>query len=263
MPNTKDITTNTPRMMVYSDPGGGKTTQFLTIPGRKFAYLFDPNATQSLRGADITYEEFYPCDVSLRLTSLSKKNKAPSPKARTGAEAYNAWEKDFEKKLESGFFNDFDVILFDSLTTFSDMVMDGVLAINGRGGQWPQQDDYGPQMLAIKNVFRALTGLGIPLYVTAHYKTLQDELTKKVYNQILVTGQLRQKLPLLFSEILYLEASSDGKGNVNYLAQTKPDRMFPTVRCSTKGLDYKTDITIDYDKPLEGQGLGGLFFNTL
>lgn len=261
MPNAKDIQKATPRILVYGDAGCGKTSQFPTFPGKLFAYLFDPNAGQSLRGQDIDYEEFYPEDISLQLTSLSAKNKPNvTPKCKTGAESYNAWEADWDARIKDGFFNDYDAIMFDSLTTFGDLVMDGVLAINGRGGQWPQQDDYAPQMLAIKNVFRAVTSLGIPIYVTAHCQPMQDELTKKVFHQILVTGQLRQKLPLLFSEILHLEASGDQKGGVNYLAQTKPDRMFPLVRCSTKGLAFKEDITLDYNKPLKGQGLGGLLF---
>jgi len=261
MPNAKDIIKKTPRILAYGDTGCGKTTQFLTIPGKKFAYLFEPNAGQSLMGYDVDYEEFYPRDVSLQLTSLKGANKPKvTPKARSGAESYNAWEKDFETKIKEGFFEDYSALMFDSLTTFGDMVMDGILAINGRGGQWPQQDDYAPQMLAIKNVFRAVTSLGIPVYVTAHCQPMQDEFTKKVFHQILVTGQLRQKLPLLFSEIVHLEAVGDQKGSVNYLAQTKPDRMFPLVRCATKGLDFKMDINVDFDKPLEGQGLGGLFF---
>lgn len=262
MPNAKEIKHKTPRILAYGDAGCGKTTQFLTLPGKKFAYLFDPNAQESLAGFDLDYEAFFPEDLSMALTSLSKDKKAKTDRSKQniGADTYNAWEKDFEDKLESGFFNDYDVICFDSLTTFSDLVMDGILAINGRGGQWPSQDDYAPQMLVIKNVFRTVTSMGKAIYVAAHCQPMQDDLSKRVFNQILVTGQLRQRLPLLFSEFLHLEVQSDGKGKVNYNVQTKPDRMFPSVRTSIKGLKFLEDITLDFSKPLEGQGLGGLIF---
>ena len=74
----------------------------------------------------------------------------------------------------------------------------------------------------------------------------------------MMTGKLKSKIPLLFSEILTLDADSDAKGNVAYRAQTKPSRLTPLIRCTIKGLSQFEDITLDWNKPLVGQGLGGL-----
>src|SRR5690606_24486000 len=118
----------------------------------------------------------------------------------------------FNKRIDTGFFKDYDVICLDSATTFLDALMDRVLTINGRYGQVPQQDDYGPQMLAFTNVCRQCVALGKTLYMTGHVETKQDELTKRIYAQPMMTGRLRIKIPLLFSEIFIADAvESQGK----------------------------------------------------
>lgn len=262
MPNAKDQRDKAkPRILALSQPGGGKTSQIPTFPGKKFAYLFDPNAINSLAGSDVDYEEFLPDRLSLKLTSLSKDKQQKArekPNPNVGAELYSAWENDFDKKREEGFFDSYDTICIDSFTTLADMVMDGVLAINGRGGQWPQQDDYGPQMLALTNIMRTLTSLDKIIYVTGHVEMKQDDLTKRIFMTPLMTGRLRTKLPILFSDLITLYAEADSKGNVNYIAQTKPDRLNPIIRVAKKGLDFKADVSLDFSKELEGQGLGGL-----
>lgn len=265
MPNAKDTNrVAVPRFLVLGTTGTGKTSGFLTLPGKKFMYCFDPNAIETLRGFDVDYEEFLPDDLSLKLTSLSKDRMAKlSPgtraKADAGAALYQEWEADFEKRLADGFFKNYDAIGLDSFTTLSDMVMDGILALNGRPGQWPNQDDYGPQMLALTNICRTLTGLGKIIYVTGHIEMKQDETTGKILNQPIMTGRLRSKLPLLFSEVLVTSAETDVKKNTNYLVQTRPDRYNQSVRSTLKNSEFLSDITIDWSKPLEGQGLDGLY----
>ena len=262
MPNAKTYPHETGKnILCFGHTGAGKTQQFATLPGKKFAYFFDTNSLDTLTGEDIDFEEFYPEKLNLAITSL-KKGTAPATRSKHAAiNSYERWEKHFEESIENGFFDQYDNIMLDSLTTFSDMVMDTVLKMNGRDGQWPQQDDYGPQMNAIAKVMRVLTALGKRVYVTGHMKMDKDEVSQRVYFQPLVTGQLKTKLPLLFSQIFYCEAEAKQTGTqrgVQYNLQTKPDRQTPLIRCTLKGLEYKEDVTLDLTKPIEGQGLGGL-----
>ena len=171
------------------------------------------------------------------------------------------WEKDFQKKIDTGFFDPYDVIGFDSATTFLDLIMDRVLTINGRSGQWPQQDDYGPQMLTFTNVCRTLVSLGKTIYMTGHLEVKKDELVGRIFRQPMMTGRLRTKIPLLFSDIFICEAQSDGRSDVKYAIQTTPDRITTTVRTSFKGLKPSEDATIDWKKPVEGQGIGRFILN--
>ena len=66
------------------------------------------------------------------------------------------------------------------------------------------------------------------------------------------------KIPLLFSDVLIAKGESDASGKMKYLMQTTPDTDIKVVRCSIKGLEPVEDVSIDFTKPLEGQGLGGI-----
>lgn len=257
MPNAKDAhETAKHRILVLGDTGSGKTTQFLTLPGKKFAYLFDPNALLSLRGHDVDYKEFLPDALNLSVRSLAKDKGDKTTNYKN--ELYVEWEKDFTKKVETGFFDAYDAIGFDSATTFLDLVMDRILTINGRAGQWPQQDDYGPQMNTFINVCRTLTSLGKTVYMSGHLETRKDELVGRIFRQPMMTGRLRTKVPLLFSDVFVTEVENDGRGNIKHKVQTVPDRLTTTVRTAFKGLDPFEDVTLDFSKPLESQGIGRL-----
>lgn len=256
MPNASNATQDTAhRFLILGDTGSGKTTQLLTLPGKKFAYLFDSNALLSLRGYDIDYEEFLPDRLNLNVHSLSK-DKGGDKVTSFKNNLYQEWQKDFEDRLNDGFFDAYDVIAMDSATTFLDLVLDRITTINGRAGQWPQQDDYGPQMMAFTNVCRTLISMGKTVYMTGHMEMKQDELSKRIFRQPMMTGRLRTKIPLLFSDIFIAEAENDGKGKIHHKLQTVPDRITTTVRTSIKGLEPFEDVTLDFSKPMEEQGLG-------
>lgn len=264
MPNAKDITANDagkPKFLLVGPGGSGKTSQMLTLPGRTFAYFFDPSALTTVRGHDIDYEIFVPGKVSLSAKSLSKearKDTAPKGAIKEDAsETYREWEEDCEAKIASGYFDQFDNICFDSFTTFSDIVMDRILFLNNRVGSFPQQDDWTSQMNTITNVVRTFASMDKLLLFTAHDDFRQDEETKRMMNQIMLTGRLRVKIPLLFSDIWHMECKATPE-TVKYVAQTRPDRMNPALRCSIKGLDMFQDVTItNWDKPQES-GIGKL-----
>lgn len=257
MANAKNAhETSTHKILLLGDTGAGKTTQLLTLPGRKFAYLFDPNAILSLRGHDVEYEEFLPDRLNLSVKSLKKDVGDKTTNFKN--DLYVEWEKDFNSRVESGFFNDYDVVAFDSATTFLDLIMDRVLTINGRAGQWPQQDDYGPQMLSFTNVCRTLMALKKTILMTGHLEVKKDELLQRIFRSPMMTGRLKTKIPLLFSDIFVCEVENDGRGNISHRVQTVPDRMTTSVRCSLKNVEPFEDVTIDWKKPVEGQGIGGL-----
>lgn len=258
MPNARDNMENTiHRFLILGETGSGKTTQFLTLPGKKFAYLFDANALLSLRGYDVDYEEFLPDQLNLNVHSLSASKGGDKLTAHKNI-LYNVWQQDFEARLANGFFDSYDAIGFDSATTFLDLIMDRVLTLNGRAGQWPQQDDYGPQMVAFTNVCRTLMSMKKVIYMTGHIETKQDEKTKRIFRGPMMTGRLRTKIPLLFSDIFIAGCENDGNGKISHTMQTVPDRITNTVRSSIKNLAPFETVTLDFKKPLEQQGLGKL-----
>lgn len=262
MPNAKEANAVANHLILaLGATGTGKTSQLLTLPGKKFAYLFDPNAILSLRGHDVDYEEFYPSNISMDVQSLSKEGKGDRVTGKSNSSVYLEWEKHADKCLKDGTFDKYDVIAFDSATTFLDIIMDRILNLNGRPGSWPHQDDYGPQMMTFTSVVRTFAGLGKTLYFTGHLSMEKDELTQAIYRIPIMTGKLKDKIPLIFSDVLAFDCQNDGRGKITYTIQTVSDRKTPTVRSSFKGLNPVQDVTIDWTKPVEGQGLGGLILN--
>lgn len=258
MPNALDAAALTQhRILVLGDTGAGKTTQILTLPGKKYVYVFDQNALLSLRGHDIDYDEFMPDIVSAAAASL--KSGVPGDKrSSTKSDVFQRFESQWDERIQSGFFDQYDWICFDSSTTLLDLIMDRVLSINGRFGQWPQQDDYGPQMIAFQNICRTANGLGKGIYMTGHLETKQDKLTQKITNRPMMTGRLVAKIPLLFSNVWYCDSELDEKGKVNYRVQTVASSQNRNIRTSIKGLEPFEDVTIDFTKDPVGQGIGGL-----
>src|SRR5690606_34984327 len=97
-----------------------------------------------------------------------------------------------------------------------------------------------------QNVCRQLTALGKMVVMTGHVETRQDELTKRIFRAPMMTGRLKTKVPLLFSDIFVCEATNDGRGKVSHTIQTVPDRTTTTVRTTIKGLNPFEDVTIDW-----------------
>lgn len=245
------------KIFVIGDTGSGKTTQFLTLPGKKYMHIFDSNALSSLQGSDIDYDEWLPSQVSSAVASL-KKDGGKDQRGTTTSDVFQKFESEFDKRLKENFYDQYEWIGFDSATTLLDLIMDRVLTLNGRFGQWPSQDDFGPQMVAFINLCRTVTALGKGLYMTGHLEEKQDQLTKRIQNRPMMTGRLAIKIPLLFSEVFPAMADVDKDGKPVYTIQTVRQGTMMVARTSIKGLSPVENVTIDFTKPIEGQGIGGI-----
>lgn len=244
------------RILILGDTGSGKTTQILTLPGKKFCYLFDSNALLTLQGYDVDYEEFLPDIVSAAATSLAKGK--GDQRSSVSSDAYMQFEREWDERTKTGFFDQYDWICFDSATTLLDLIMDRVLTINGRYGQWPGIDDYGPTMIAFTNLVRSANSLGKGIFFTGHLEAEKDKNTSVLAMSPMLIGKLKKRVPLLFSDIFYTDSQTDKEGKPQFRIQTMPSGINKTIRTSIKGLDLFEDVTIDFSKDPVGQGLGGI-----
>jgi hypothetical protein len=255
--NAKDAEVTKPKILCIGPAGVGKTAQFLTLPGKKFAYIFDPNSVDTLKGFDVDFLPFIPDkeDLNLAVVALAA-GKADKPRRNSTPQTYVDWEADFDERLEKNFFDAYDWISIDGCTTLSEIIMDRIQWINGRLGKQPEQADYAAEMNTFKNIFRTLTNLKSNLYCTAHTEIQRDETTAKTYAQLVMTGRNRTRLPMRFSQIYGLEVSTGEKGKPIWQAHTIQDKMHPSVRTTVKGLQPIEDVTIDWSKNPIGQGIG-------
>lgn len=258
MPNAKDPTAQGyERIMLIGPTGSGKTTQMWSLPGKKFAYIFDPNALRSLQGLDVDYELFLSdlTDFDPTLPQFYKGSRAaPKGAPATQPTAYMKWGEDLNQKVESGFFNNYDWLCFDSLTLLAKTIFDLQLWIAKREGGIEDLADYRIVGNKLSQAFRRITSLPINIYCTGHIQAYQDDKTKKIVTQIALPGSARAQLPLLFSNI-WLAFYSDAKWKIRTVPE---ERGFKEIRSSVKGLPAEVDVTItDWTHP-ERAGIGAL-----
>lgn len=241
--------------------GSGKTTAFRTLPGKKFIYIFDPNGRVALGNDDIDFLEFIPSvdelDMSVKPLSAKKPADKVTTKKRSEPRTYVDWYEDFVERCESGFFGAYDWVGLDSLTTLSECIMDRVQFLNGRLGKQPEQADYAAEMTSMRGAIRALSSL-TNFYCTGHVETVKNDITGRISNELLITGKNKARLPVRFAHIFGFTADRSEKGEVVFQVRTIHDRSNPYCRTPFQ-LKAIEDVTLDFNRPLEGQGIGAWF----
>lgn len=255
MPNAKDIKTTKKNILVYGPTGSGKTTLFTTLPGKKFLYVFDPAAIDTIRGLDIEYE-FFPPDGILGIRSTQKGRS--SVKRESKPKSYDAFEAHLESWLERDL-DGFDTIGFSSITTLSQILLNKILDINGRFGKVPELPDYNLLGLTLVAVMESvLSKPDKTIFVEGHSDLVQDEVSKSIVNQFDATKNARRMLPRMFSDVWISGVDIDTKGETTYQVQTKPDKKWPMAKNSFRR-NFIEDVTINLNKSREDQGVGRWF----
>jgi GTPase SAR1 family protein len=259
MNNAKDYLKGTRlKVLVYGLTGSGKSSALLSHPGKKFVYIFDPAGLETFAGHDVDYEMFVPEMQVMAKSKLGSKSKA-AELLRPDPKTYLRFEKDFEDKAGSGFFKAYDLIGFESLTTLLPMIMWYILDSQGRGNSAPEIADYYYRADGIANIVRLAASIASVVFFSAHSETSKDEVSGRIENNLFLPAALKANLPLLFSEVVHTTVEPDKEGNVLYLMQMKPDKRSPLVRTSLSNVKPFEDVTIDWDKPVAGQGFFSLY----
>ena len=269
MANAKKAKSTKLRILAVGGGGTGKTSLFTSIPGKKFLYCFDPGSINTIAGQDIEYEEFLPTSLvkkaipqkaesDTKLGSRGYKDVLKEVSREFSPDTYLEWEQHFEDHKAEGYFDQFDVIGLDSITTFSDLVMDQILYLNGRPGKWPEESDWTSCLNCVGNAFREFTSIShAHLFASVHIELHEDRKSTRVYQQMTMSKRLRSRIPILFSEVLLCQGNADKDGHY-YTVQTRGDADYPFLRTSMRGLDFHEDITIeDWSRP-ENSGIGRL-----
>ena len=246
------------RFLILGRTGAGKTAQVWTLPGKKFAYIFDPNAAVTLNGLDIEYQFFTP-DIGEwdpTFKGFNRDSKSDRPKSRLEPRTYVEWATHIDEMVKTNAFEAYDWLVIDSLTHLSKAMFDRVLYLNNRYGDLPDLSDYRVVGEKLTDMFNRLASMKINLYCTGHINTFQDEKTQRVETHIDMPGLARRRLPLVFSDVLMADVNSQNK----HILRTKPDpHGLKDIRTTIPGLEIEVDVTIPrFDSTAVNYGLGAL-----
>ena len=264
MPNAKTETQRDQAEKIFAvgTLGGGKTTQFLTLPRPAFLYIFDPSGFNAIQGHDIEFEEYLQHKLNITVKPIPKGGglveKKVNETERLQSYAFAQWEQHFMESLDNGFFDEFNSIGFDSITTFADIAMDDILAREGLLNYPPELGHYNVLKTQMSRVLRALCALEKTLLVTGHTMYRQNDTAMKMMNEILITGDLQVRAPLLFSSVIRMDYEVQADGTKKFTAQTIKDKYNENLKSNIPGIAGIQDITIkDFKNPQE-YGLGAL-----
>jgi hypothetical protein len=268
MPNASDVNIpHTKRILMAGRTGTGKTMQIWTLPGKRFAYIFDPNSLSSLvaqppyreKGCNLDYELFLPeiSDVDTSLKGFNKGSKDDNTRKRkVEPQLYNRWEADVLGRNFSGY----DWLIIDSMTFLVKSIMDRQLYINNRYGGTEEIADYKVVGSKMAEVVGGLVASPLNIFCTAHLSVYQDEKTSKIQTELYLPGRARTILPLQFTDVFQAITRDDEKRGTVYEIRTKPDpKGLQDIRTSIPGLDTFEDVTIGrFDDKSSDYGIGAL-----
>lgn len=198
----KDGLSKSYNVLVYGDTGTGKTTLISTCRKPILLHSFDPGGTLSIR----KHIESGDIIADTRWESRDA--------------SWDTWEKEFFRLKKEGMFDIVATYAIDSLTTLGQLAMAKVLKVAGRSNGVPFQQDYLPQMTMLENVIREILSLPCDVIVTAHPDSEKDEVTGRLFLGPMVTGKLKVRLPLLFTEI-YVTQSKQVPNGTEYSLLTR------------------------------------------
>lgn len=239
--------------LITGETNSGKT--YLLRTARRPIHIdsFDPGGTKCLRdlikSGDVVVDTFF-------------ENEDPyNPKA------YAEWKKRTELRLQINYFENFGTYCIDSLTTFSDAVMNYQLASRGLAGNAPQFNiDYTPQKIEIENQVRRLMNLPTDFILTGHLEKLVRLISidkkgirqEEVEYRLMITGKAVMTIPLLFDELYVLQGTGENPNRKmmidslgKYIARSRykgPDKLGSTVQPDIKEFLKKAGLEWE-DKP--------------
>ena len=224
------------RVLIYGGSGTGKTYSLRTFRYPLWVDSFDPQGSIALQ--DLVKEG------NAIIQNAYEDENPDKPKA------FEAWDTAFTKQVQQGLFNHVGTYVLDSATTWASAALNVVLAKSGRPGGVPQQNDWYPQMVLMEKGLRRIMTLPCDIVFICHDDVVEDKILGSISRSPMMTGKLKKRIPLLFSEVYYAQARRTSKGT-EYVWQMQRDaqneaRSRMQALPSAKGSKFETLELADF-----------------
>lgn len=229
------------KLLLIGDSGAGKTTFSASLP-RPHIADFD--------GKVVSAANFFRARRPEHLKEVTFHDYTKYGKFGDKQHPAEVFNNDMGR-LTAGAELPFETFVLDSLTTFSDLSMEYLIAANPgikrtvtKGAQMPVLQDYQMARIWFKQMVTALLSLDSHVIVTAHIQTEKDEMTGQILRTPMMAGKLARELPIYFGEVW--RAYRDDKGE--HWAQTQSDSKF-NCRSQIPGLPNPVKLDWNVIKP--------------
>ena len=218
---------NSFNLLLLGESGSGKTS--LCATGRAPIHFdsFDPGGTKALmpevKSGRVIVDSRWESEDPTKAAIAKPLGSAPGL-----TQAYPLWKKEFERRLQMGYFNHIGTYVLDSATTWSLAIMNWVLEKDGILGQAPRfTKDYGPQKIEIQNMIKKMLDLPCDFIMTGHLESDKDEVSGQIKYKFMTTGKAEVIIPLQFDEIWTCLAAQKGMKDVEYKVLTAKNGAYP------------------------------------
>ena len=207
--------------LIMGDSGTGKTYGLRTARLPVLIHSFDPGGTISLRD-----------EIDAGKVIADTRFELEDPR---NPSSFRLWEKAIGDLRNKSMFEHIGTYVIDSITNWTDSIMNQLVKEKGRSGGKPSMEDYLMQAIAIKSWIQIITTLPCDCIVIGHLQIEKDETTGKMISSLLMTGKkLPPRLPLLFDEVYVTITKPTPKG-VDYFYLTRNDNFLKARSRLSKG----------------------------
>lgn len=230
--------TNLIKLLLYGQPGVGKTVFAASFPGPILVFDFDGKMSSAAR--------FFATDKA----KLDQIEVIPMNAALSGSpiDTLLSHMNTLAKEQQSGNYT-YKTLVVDSITTFSSACLahivrtnPGIKRVETRQGVQPGMQDYGILKREFTRLIPGLLSLDMNVVMLGHESLEKDELTGELIRGVTMDGSFSQQLPVYFEEVWRAYVKEE-KGVRSFWAQTQPDGKY---KCRSQLPGLPSNVKLDY-----------------
>lgn len=210
------------KVLVYGEPGGGKTVFAAGFPGRIIYFDFDNKVSSAARFYRGNAELLSNIDVVTLSPTL---HESPINELQKRVAELSAMQKKGEYPYKT--------LVIDSLTTMSSACLahivqtnPGIKRVLTAQGQQPGMQDFGILKREFQRLIPGLLTLDMNVIMLGHISITKDELTGELIRGVLMDGSFADQLPIYFEEVYRAYVTEVQGGKREFFAQTQSDGKF-------------------------------------